>query len=581
MRLIATDNRPSDSDYALLSNHVYGGNELKINAQVKDAGNWVIKKIYDGPSEFFAVLYRHRITHHLVLAYRGTDSIQAIIEDLHGIYNDNSVSPQRKKAYGVVRDAIAIAEEGSLPLSFTGHSLGAYLAELSVFYCHAYSCKAVTATDDNDDNNDNDYDVRTSVHAVTFESPGTLDAMDKLQSHLPNNALVLHQLDITTYMSYPNLVNTLNRQVGTIYSLKPKIDGWSNVPGWHLKQVHSMSHIVEAFTNAKALQPTRHYMRDWPHGNQRSHFFKQVTLKNGQYHWTKPLEELANQAKFTLQGHYRWDEQLSNWSTLPLRHFALPLQDWLLKFYDVFIKCSHNHAFMAQVKAKWSEIGMPEPMTDLLCASALLMGTLRQNDVYLNVVSSNPEHTAAHCRKTISRWLSENADKAREILTAAEAVSQLPDIQATLLAPGSILGETGYIESPVIRGVQVIIPHDVHPQMLEHFKQVSQHFLSTLKATGTKISVVGIAPGAQVHGKISNLSLTAVEFRVGALPEPSDNARLGSVPINHAAEGMQSQGLYSTNSTARSAAQTDDVKRRAKDTAQSTNESLTTIGSLP
>jgi hypothetical protein len=46
-------------------------------------------------------------------------------------------------------------------LSFTGHSLGAYLAQMSVFYSH--------------------YDLDfTNTKAVTFDGPGTLEMMKKL-----------------------------------------------------------------------------------------------------------------------------------------------------------------------------------------------------------------------------------------------------------------------------------------------------------------------------------------------------------------------------------------------------------------
>lgn len=61
-------------------------------------------------------------------------------------------------AYGGTKIAVDFAKNMNYGLSITGHSLGAYLAELSVYYCHM------------------DLNFK-NVRGVTFDGPGTLDMM--------------------------------------------------------------------------------------------------------------------------------------------------------------------------------------------------------------------------------------------------------------------------------------------------------------------------------------------------------------------------------------------------------------------
>jgi hypothetical protein len=96
-------------------------------------------------------------------------------------------------------------------LSFTRRSL----AELSVFYAH-------------------DHFNFPGVNAVTFESSGSKESLELMQSNLKR--IILEQLDNMSYVSYPNLINTCNKHVGTLYHIKPNLRKLGCVHGWYTKK---------------------------------------------------------------------------------------------------------------------------------------------------------------------------------------------------------------------------------------------------------------------------------------------------------------------------------------------------------
>ncbi|MGI9214143.1 MAG: Mbeg1-like protein, partial [Gammaproteobacteria bacterium] len=120
------DKRPNDYIYALMSNHVYGN--IQKGDTLPSAKNWGVKRISADKSGYFGAIYINNKENHIVVAHRGTSSIRAVIEDIHGIVLNN-ISPQKEAAFELVREAIELAKKKNYSLSFTGHSLGAFLAE--------------------------------------------------------------------------------------------------------------------------------------------------------------------------------------------------------------------------------------------------------------------------------------------------------------------------------------------------------------------------------------------------------------------------------------------------------------------
>jgi hypothetical protein len=104
-------------------------------------------------------------------------------------------------AYIRTRECVELSNKLGYSLSFTGYSFGAWLAEQSVFFCHK------------------DFKKR-DVRAVTFESPGSkeyLDILNESNIYSRDTNFDLIDLDIVTYLTEPNFVNTCNSHVGKVF----------------------------------------------------------------------------------------------------------------------------------------------------------------------------------------------------------------------------------------------------------------------------------------------------------------------------------------------------------------------------
>jgi len=73
---------------------------------------------------------------------------------------------------------------------------------------------------------------------------------DKLDVRLVGRSIELEHLDITSYLSAPNRINTCNTHVGTVYRIFPDLSDmgwWGKSTALHNSATHSMQKIVEAF----------------------------------------------------------------------------------------------------------------------------------------------------------------------------------------------------------------------------------------------------------------------------------------------------------------------------------------------
>ena len=59
-----------------------------------------------------------------------------------------------------------------------------------------------------------------NIRAITFDSPGSLRAIENLKPTIVNNSnsIDIHNFDIITYLAEPNLVNTADRHIGKVFS---------------------------------------------------------------------------------------------------------------------------------------------------------------------------------------------------------------------------------------------------------------------------------------------------------------------------------------------------------------------------
>jgi hypothetical protein len=190
-------------------------------------------------------------------------------------------------------------------LSFTGHSLGGYLAQWSLFdLCRRRNGSGETA-------------IPSLLHfnAVTFESPGVEDKLSKTQSnHLPFE-VNLRSLDIVNYVTHPNPVNTFGRHIGTLYSLLVPVD--PEEQKWackkliqfftYLKKSHSIHRIVDYW---KSDGPERRCMAEWPSFE----YFPPLRT-------SPPGSEDLSPFQKMYEKRVEACPPLSNHSCIPLRHF--------------------------------------------------------------------------------------------------------------------------------------------------------------------------------------------------------------------------------------------------------------------
>ena len=281
---------PTDFIHALLSARIYTDHEENTEVRFDDKDengiynkylqDWETHKIYKYPEAggYYGATYINRKDQQLVLAHRGTtlkwfdliDKDSPTKTDLKGILG-GAIVAQQVAAYRAVKQAITDAKDLHYNLSVTGHSLGGWLAELSLYFCYR------------------DFDC-PNVKAVTFDSPGSVMHMEQLKSNIINHTteLDIENLDIVTYLSTPNFVNSCNKHVGRVYRIfseisKPepikKIIGWSNWFGeifsWNKREDnslaalwsifgHSLNPLLASF-NPESGKPLRYQeILDWP-----------------------------------------------------------------------------------------------------------------------------------------------------------------------------------------------------------------------------------------------------------------------------------------------------------------------------
>lgn len=215
---------PSDFIHGLLSSHVYEDSTqntlVKFKEKEKDdkygkhLEGWTIYDIVsDGNRGYYGAIYVNNTNKQIVLAHRGTTTelIDLVKSDspwktnFEGIVG-NKIVPQQAKAFEAAKKAAIFAKQEGYHLSITGHSLGAWLAELSTYFCY------------NDLNHD-------QVKAVTFDSPGSRKTYESFRSSVDNVKTRIDpiNLDIVTYLSKPNFVNSCNGHVGRVYELPTEI----------------------------------------------------------------------------------------------------------------------------------------------------------------------------------------------------------------------------------------------------------------------------------------------------------------------------------------------------------------------
>jgi hypothetical protein len=204
---------------------------------------------------YFGAAYWHPQHQQVVISHRGTEikNVGSLWTDLFGVMFENH-APQMSSASTFAHRVVEVLQDVnrlkpvSFQLFFTGHSLGGWLAQVTTFttkYLKSEGNFFLKSYNDNDNYH---------PHTVVFDSPGCKNMLsqmaDKLDVRLDGHSIDLEHLDITSYLSAPNLINTCKSHVGTVYRIFTDLSdmGWreKNTPLYNLT-THSMEKIVQAF----------------------------------------------------------------------------------------------------------------------------------------------------------------------------------------------------------------------------------------------------------------------------------------------------------------------------------------------
>jgi hypothetical protein len=149
---------------------------------------------------------------------------------------------------------------------FTGHSLGGWLAQITTFTMKYLQVEGSTFV------KSDTVPLSYHPHTVVFDSPGCKDMLlqmtDKLDVRLDGRSIDIEQLDITSYLSAPNRINTCNEHVGTVYRIftdLSEIAWWKKHTALYNLEAHSMQRIV------KALDPEKGQVHKDEQGNLKVH----------------------------------------------------------------------------------------------------------------------------------------------------------------------------------------------------------------------------------------------------------------------------------------------------------------------
>ncbi|PJD93349.1 MAG: hypothetical protein CK424_02905 [Legionella sp.] len=497
MTTIMHDNRPSYYFHSLFALHAYDI-ELSIAQKFEDLPNWQIAELPVEVGGFKCVLWMNEQNRQYIVSYRGTDNLAGVMEDIHGIVL-NGVSPQKEQAYLMAQKAAKLAKDKNYSLGFTGHSLGAFLAELSVFFCQ------------------NDFDF-PHAHAVTFESPGSLDALEKLSPGIS----AFQSLDIVQFLSYPNPINTFCRSIGTLYQVTPQLSNWSWVPGYRLQAIHSMQAIVDALREVNYCA----HITKWPSNAGRFHlFFSHTDWKDNRYDinsLTLPLSDLNEievKARFQLKyrGNYSVTEYLWD-KELPLdKHFQPALAEFLTLFYQHFWGMAQTNEQQNRIKNIWDKSDLAPEIKHILLQYKIVK---RAGCHWIQIVDETL--SIFDFREQLSKALEAHPKWIPILLKSTGAPLS---INASVIAEGGILETGGIIEGAIAVGIKVEIPDDEDEEAQKRFKDLCIATLDSFEGKDIQVNTSIIGKGGIAKGTIRNGAAYGMLFTQSAKPSREHDKR--------------------------------------------------------
>ncbi|MEL6607160.1 MAG: Mbeg1-like protein, partial [Bacteroidota bacterium] len=257
--LLELRHSPSPYECAVLSTHVHQeatqagrailveDNKIKHNLQ-----DWKVLKTFhpDKLSKVWqqlglsyhcqAILYCNETKKQLVLAYKGLE-LSNMANAIPDADTKHVMAIQKKVIIDLLTEALGIAQEQQYSLTVTGHSLGGWLAQLTAFMAQQLY-------------------PEQHVKTIAFDSPGARPMLEHLNAG--PDAIQLDYLDITNYLSTPNLINASSPQMGTVYQVAFK--RFSRKPTEYDLQSHAVENFFRAFSPNTGAAYHCAFVQQWP-----------------------------------------------------------------------------------------------------------------------------------------------------------------------------------------------------------------------------------------------------------------------------------------------------------------------------
>ncbi|MGD0465147.1 MAG: hypothetical protein ABSA84_00375 [Gammaproteobacteria bacterium] len=200
------------AEYAILSRETYLINSGEVTYNLPEG--WRVQRLKDPTDKGIwgnrYVVFINDEKKKIVLSVRGTNNIFNVITDvglaLSRINNESFIPPGQSELDNLAEEILRsnLVKTQNYNFKIIGHSLGAVMAELSA--------------------------VKFGIECIGFESPGSLNIMQRHPNIYSRENFEL----ITSYLSAPNIINTLNSHPGTIYRMYlPHTKGLN---GWHIAE---------------------------------------------------------------------------------------------------------------------------------------------------------------------------------------------------------------------------------------------------------------------------------------------------------------------------------------------------------
>lgn len=543
---------PTDMQYALMAKLVYVDGtyqrarypfvesgmpkavQLEPYVEAWRAAGW---ELWDNPLGFYrdeesgyvACVYVNHRTKQVVIASRGTTlTKEALMEDVKAILL-GQFGKQQARAFAfygdVIRDFRGVGPHNMInnntlegyQLSFTGHSLGAWLSE---------ACAA-------------DYLFRREqvAHTVTFESPGSEASIKAMAA----NDVVLHQarkrLDITTYFAPPNRINVCNDHIGTMKRLKPAIAPMGKLKAWvqYTLMVHDMSELLFTFDSATGLpRPDLcEIATSWPHDNpihHRSGEYSAFHSASSQATGYVPVVDGNSIEAIRLIYRAKYNTEVFNPAHMPLKHIHPVIGRFLVQYSQFATslapQLANIDAQLATLLGRYQVIhhgktirvtveeGQPhQAVTHWLAELTPLLVTHYAAVILLLSQAADVDARVSQVEQRLSEASSSGSSISSTVSAAPSVSSPLPATHAPALITG------------VASGARLT---DFHGSVTASFAdlagatQEERDFAAEelSKIPDDKKRVEGVGAGAQVERSTGHISASLFNFRRVALVAP-------------------------------------------------------------